>query len=265
MDPAERRQERRPNVLLRAVAGAWHVPAGITFLARTPSVRVPALFCGVVTGIFLMAGAASGLYLLQYVENVVIPAPGAVGETLGVLVPFLLGVGTLGGGAFVGLALALLACSGLLTRIGDAAERMVLGDEPAAAPPRDLRAGALLVAAAPVVLLVSMLPLVGPVLGSLLASAALSVHQTDAPLARRGRATFADRIAWHRRYLPESLGFGFAAIVLVLVPCAGFLVAAALAAGGAFLVLEFEEGRSVPQTEDVPTPSAPPAPSSHGA
>ena len=249
MDDPERRAATRPGAIARAVAGAWHVAAAIAFLARTPAVRLPALACAVVTFMFLSAGAASGIYLLQYVENVVIPAPGAVGETLGVLVPFLLGLGALGSGTFIGLALALLVCTPLLLKVSVAAERAVMGDaargtEGDAA--QAFKTSALLLVGAAPVLLLSMLPLVGPFLASLLAAALLAVQQTDVPLARRG-LDFAQRIAWHRRYLPESLGFGAAALVLLLVPCAGFLVTSALAAGGTFVVLEFEEGLSVPE------------------
>jgi hypothetical protein len=255
MESAERRTAPRPGAFRRAVAGAWHVPAGLTFLARTPAVRLPALFCGAVTGMFLTAGAGSGLYLLQYVENVVIPAPGAVGETLGVMVPFLLGVGLVGAGGYVGLTLALLACAPLLQKVALEAQRAVRPAEPA---PGDLgqalRASALLAVTSPLVLLLAMLPLVGPVLAALLASYGLAAQQTEVGLAR-AYPTLRERLAWHRRYLPEVLGFGFSGVMLVIVPCAGFLVAASLAAGAAFLVLEFEEGRSVPDSPEAPGPA----------
>lgn len=262
MDTGDRRAAPRPSAVRRAVAGAWHVPAGITFLARTPSVRLPALVCAVVALMCLVAGAATGVYLLQYVENVVIPAPGAVGETLGVLVPFLLGLGSLGAGTFAGLAFALLACAPLLRVVSVAAERAVVG-EPVATGAGDvalaLRSAALLLAGTVPVLLLAMLPIVGPFLAAPLAAALLAVQQTEVPLARRG-LDFAQRLAWHRRYLPESLGFGLAALVLLLVPCAGLLVTAAVAAGGTFLVLEFEEGLSVPEPDGtLPVEPLPPA------
>jgi hypothetical protein len=252
MESGERRTAPRPGAFRRAVAGAWHVPAGLTFLARTPPARLPALFTGAVTGVFLTAGAASGLYLLQYVENVVIPAPGAVGETLGVMVPFVLGVGLVGAGGFVGLCLALLACAPLLQKVALLAQRAVRPAEPG---PGDVahavRAAALLAAASPLVLLLSMLPLVGPLLALLLASYGLAAQQAEVALART-YPTLGGRLAWHRRYLPEVLGFGFAGLMLLIVPCAGFLVAASLAAGSEFLVLEFEEGQSVPDSPEAP-------------
>src|SRR5438034_435762 len=55
------------------------------------------------------------------------------------------------------------------------------------------------VLSAPVVLLLSLVPLVGPVVGTLWGAHALAFQQTDVPLARRGR-DFSARRAWHRRY-----------------------------------------------------------------
>jgi uncharacterized protein involved in cysteine biosynthesis len=108
--------------------------------------------------------------------------------------------------------------------------------------------------AAPGVLLLSLIPLVGPPLGILWGAHALALQQTDVPLARRGMG-FSARRAWHRRWRAESLGFGLAGLVTLLVPLANFLLAPALAVGGTLLVLELEEDLVVP---DRPAPA--PAP-----
>ena len=94
---------------------------------------------------------------------------------------------------------------------------------------------------APVVLLLSLIPLVGPVAGSLWGAHALAFQQTDVPLARRGR-DFRARRAWHRRYRAESIGFGLAGLITLIVPLANLLIGPALAVGGTLLVIEFEEG-----------------------
>jgi CysZ protein len=103
-----------------------------------------------------------------------------------------------------------------------------------------------------VVLLLSLVPLVGPVAGTLWGAHALAFQQTDVPLARRGR-DFRARRAWHRRYRAESIGFGLAGLVTVLVPFAILLIGPALAAGGTLLVIEFEEGVPAPERGEVVT------------
>jgi uncharacterized protein involved in cysteine biosynthesis len=55
--------------------------------------------------------------------------------------------------------------------------------------------------------------------------------------------------------MAESIGFGLAGLVTLLVPLAILLIGPALAAGGTLLVLEFEEGVPAP---DGSTPAASP-------
>jgi CysZ protein len=61
----------------------------------------------------------------------------------------------------------------------------------------------------------------------------------DYPLSRRGLGVGA-RIAWLRRNLGATLGFGLAAAFLLVVPCAGLLVLPFGVAGAARLALEVE-------------------------
>jgi CysZ protein len=107
-------------------------------------------------------------------------------------------------------------------------------------------------AAAPGVLLLGLIPLVGPPLAILWGAFALAFQQTDAALARRGLA-FADRRAWHRYWNLESLGFGVTGLVTLIVPFANILVIPALTVGGTLLVLELED-QLIPA--DVPPRSA---------
>jgi uncharacterized protein involved in cysteine biosynthesis len=93
---------------------------------------------------------------------------------------------------------------------------------------------------------------VGPVAGTIWGAHALAFQQTDVPLARRGR-DFRSRRAWHRRYRAESIGFGLAGLVTLIVPLANLLIGPALAVGGTLLVIEFEEGLPAPE----PTPQGP--------
>jgi uncharacterized protein involved in cysteine biosynthesis len=65
---------------------------------------------------------------------------------------------------------------------------------------------------------------------------------------------FGARRAWHRKWRPESLGFGLVGLVTLIVPFANLLLAPALAVGGTLLVLELEEDLVVPDR-----PARPPA------
>src|SRR5207245_9781453 len=99
--------------------------------------------------------------------------------------------------------------------------------------------------AAPAVLLLSLIPLLGPPLGLLWGAHSVAFQQTDMPLARRGM-DFGQRRAWHRQYRPESLGFGLVGLVFLFVPLANFLVAPALTVGGPLMVLELDKYRVLP-------------------
>jgi uncharacterized protein involved in cysteine biosynthesis len=80
---------------------------------------------------------------------------------------------------------------------------------------------------------------------------------TDPALTRRG-ATFRDKRAWHRRWLPESQGFGLAGMVGLLVPFANLLLAPALVAGATLLVVELEDlERSAQGAADPSAPAGP--------
>jgi uncharacterized protein involved in cysteine biosynthesis len=115
---------------------------------------------------------------------------------------------------------------------------------------QSFKGGLYFVAAAPGVLLLSMIPVVGPPLGMLWGAHALALQQTDVPLARRGMG-FGARRAWHRKWRAESLGFGLLGLMTLIVPFANLVLAPALAVGGTLLVLELEEDLVVP---DRPAP-----------
>jgi CysZ protein len=63
---------------------------------------------------------------------------------------------------------------------------------------------------------------------------------TDPALTRRG-LSFSDKRRWHRRWRAESLGFGLAGMLGLLVPFANLVVGPALVAGGTLLVLDLED------------------------
>ena len=76
---------------------------------------------------------------------------------------------------------------------------------------------------------------------------------TDPALTRRG-LSFREKRRWHRAWRAESMGFGLAGMVGLLVPFANLLLGPALVAGGTLLVLDLED-------VDADAPPAGPSPS----
>ena len=260
----ERRRRERPGIFRRAAAGAWHVPAGFVLLARTPKLWPLAILPAVLAVFCIVAGFFLGLFAIPLLEKVLVPGEGKIAERLGFLLTLALWIGTLIAGMILGLAVALLLSSPILEKISRMVEARVRGEviesyrgvgwEVAQA----LKGSMYLVFSAPVVLLLSLIPLVGPVAGTLWGAHALAFQQTDAPLARRGR-DFRARREWHRRYRAESMGFGLAGLVTLLIPVVNLFLGPALATGGTLLVIEFEEGLPAPDPAQ-PEPAAAPAP-----
>jgi uncharacterized protein involved in cysteine biosynthesis len=156
---------------------------------------------------------------------------------------------TLFSGLVLGLALALILASPLLELLQRRVEVLESGRSPDASRGilRDIVEslhGALYFAvAAPFVFVIGLIPFVGPPLAALWAASALAFQQTDSPLGRRGR-DFAARRRWHAEWRPESLGFGLAGLVTLVVPIVNLIAVPSLAIGAARLVIELESFES---------------------
>jgi CysZ protein len=236
----------RPNFLRRAAAGAWEVPAGFVFLARNPRLwplaALPALLAVLLTGVF----AFMGLLLVPRVDTTLAPTPGSLPEWLALPISLLLGMATVAAGAFLGFGLALALAAPLLDELSRRVEARARGQ--AEDSSRGLRAeildslkGALyFLVAAPVVLLLGLVPLVGPLLSLMLGARAVALQMTDPALSRRG-LRFADKRRWHSDWRVETQGFGLAGLVGLIVPFANLLLGPALVTGGTLLVLELED------------------------
>jgi CysZ protein len=247
----ERRRRERPGIFRRAAAGAWHVPAGFVFIFKTPAMWPLAILPALLAVTCVLGGLFLGLFAIPQLEKVLVPGEGKIAERLGFLLTLALWVGAAAAGMILGLAVALLLSAPILERISRMVEARVRGE--AVEHSRSLgwemfqafKGSMYFLLSAPVVLLLSLIPLVGPLAGTLWGAHALAFQQTDVPLARRGR-DFRARRAWHRRYRAESIGFGLAGLVTLIVPLANLLIGPALAVGGTLLVIEFEEGVPAP-------------------
>lgn len=246
-----------PGLLRRAAAGAWHVPAGFAFLLRRPRLwplaALPALLAVALFGL----GALVGLLVAYRLESVVLPEPGRLPEWAALPMTVLLWIATMGAGAFLGLGVALALASPLLEQLSRRVEALARGLAEDASPGfvfelrESLRGALYFLAAAPLLFLLGLVPLVGPFLSLMWGGRAVALQMTDPALTRRG-LRFADKRRWHREWRAESQGFGLAGMLGFIVPLANLLLGPALVTGGTLLVLELEDAAG-------PRPAAAPA------
>lgn len=213
----------RPGPIWRALAGAFHVPAGIAFLLGTLKFWPLAAYPAGLTAILLLLGLLGGLFAVPFADDLITPQ----GEERGVSALLLAAAVWAGlpiAGLLLGLALALLLASPILERLSWAVERHVRGEAIDARQggfvweaSQALRGALYFAARTPGVFLVSLVPFVGPALGALWGAHALAFQMTEPPLQRQGLDFWARRM-WHRRYRAESLGFGLAALVILFLP-----------------------------------------------
>ena len=236
----------RPGVLRRGGEGAWHVFSALWFLATRPSLWPLAVLPAVLSALGLVFGLLLGAFALRGAESVLLPEPGKLAPALAVVLTVTLWVSVLASGMLLGLGVALLLAGPLLERLSQHVER-IAGKNVRRVEKgltwevsQGLRGRLRLLAAAPGILLIGLVPLLGPVVSLLWSSYVLALQETEGPLTRRGFPSRARR-AWHQRYRAESLGFGMAGLAFLLVPVANFLLAPVLTVGATLLVLEFEE------------------------
>jgi len=234
----------RPGFLRRVAAGAWHVPAGFVFLLRHPSLWPLAALPAALTAVLLVAGLVLTWYFVPRIEDALAPSAARVGDLLALVGSVALGLMTLATGALLGFALGLALAGPVLDRLSERTERLVGGNLPPA-PGRGLRFEAVqslqtalfFAVAVPLAFLIGLVPIAGPPLATAWGGFAVGFQLTDGPLARHGMA-FKEKLEWHRRWRPESLGFGLVGLLALLVPLANFLMAPALVVGATRLVLE---------------------------
>lgn len=236
----------RPSRLRRAGAGAWHVFAGLWFLVRHPSLWPLAVLPSMLALGGIIAGTVLGTFAARWLESAVLPTQDRMSPVVSLLLTLAFWVGAMAAGVLVGLAVALMLASPVLDALSRRVEERQNGGAPAAGAgmrwelAESLKGSLYFLVAAPMVLLLSLVPVVGPPMGLLWGGHALALQQSDPALTRRG-LTFKARRRWHGRFRPESLGFGAAGLVLLLVPVANLLLVPALTVGATRLVMELDD------------------------
>jgi CysZ protein len=252
---------RRPSLPIRAAAGAWHVPAGFGFLLSRPGLWPFARLPVVIAVVLVFTGLVLAVFVGARIEAQLAPTPGTVPVWVELPVSLLLWTAILGSGVFLGLGIALALTSPSLDLLSSHVEARVRGRAgegsrgTAWEALQALKGSLYFLAAAPGVFLLGLIPVVGPFLAVGWGSWVLAFQMTDPALSRRGMS-FAEKRRWHRNWRPESLGFGVAGMVALLVPVANLVLAPALVAGGTLLVLDLEDV----DTLEPPETAAPPEP-----
>lgn len=236
----------RPHPLRRAAAGAWHTFSGVWFLLRHPGLwPLAALPAALAVG-GIVGGALLGTFSAGWLESTVLPAQGRMNPVASLLLTMTYWSGAMAAGVLIGLGIALLLAAPALDALSRRVEERQNGGLPAAGAglrwelAESAKATLYFLAAAPIVLLLSLVPLVGAPLALLWGGHALALQQTDPALTRRS-LSFTQRRRWHGRFRPESLGFGAAGLLLLLVPVANLLLVPALTVGATRLVMELED------------------------
>jgi CysZ protein len=236
---------RRPGFVRRAAAGAWHVPAGFGILLRSPRLWPLAVLPVALAVLLVFLGAVLGIFLIPRVEAQFAPTPGTRPVWIELPASLLLWTAVVGSGVFLGFGVALLLAAPALEQLSRQVEARVRGSSVDSSRgfvwelAQSLRGGVYFLLAAPGVLLLGLIPVVGPFLAAMWGGRAVAYQMTDPALTRRGLG-FKGRWRWHHEWLPESQGFGLAGMVGLLVPFANLLLAPALVAGGTLLVLALE-------------------------
>jgi uncharacterized protein involved in cysteine biosynthesis len=242
-------------------------------LVRHPRLWPLALLPVAVAFVLVTAGAIAGAFAVPRVQSLILPEPGHGPEVLVLLAMIGLWVGTVCAGMAFGLAVALFLTAPLLDLLSARVEGLLRGEVPGRSRGpgweifQSLRGALYFLAAAPFAFLISLIPIVGPVLGAFWVARALAFQLTDGPLTRRGLA-FREKRAWHQHWRAESQGFGLAGLVTLLVPFANFLLAPALAVGGTLLVMDLEPVHApaaAPVASVPPAPAEEPTPAEEGA
>lgn len=259
-----------PSLPRRLIAGAWHAPAGALFLLRRPRLWPLAVLPTLLAGGLVLTGLVAAAFAAPTAEEWLLPGHRQFSIGVEFALRLSLWLALLAGGAVSGVALALLVAAPVLDRLSRQVERLERGQVVDLG--RGLRwevaesiKGALrFVLAAPFVFLIGLVPFVGAPLALLWAGHAAAWQQTENALGRRGMG-YTDRRLWHGRYRAETLGFGVAAVLPLLVPLLNVVLAPfvvpALTIGGTRLVLELEEDAAAERApvELAPPPTAPEA------
>jgi len=250
---------RRPGLVLRAAAGAWHVPAGLAFLLRNRSLWPLSIAPAAIAAVLLTLGLVAGAFLAPAIETRFAPSQAHIPALLGLALTLSLWVGVVVATMALGLAASLLVTAPLLERLSRKVEAQLGGRGAGRVPTEQwdfalsMGTGLVFVGTAVAALALAIVPLVGPLLSTALSAPLLAYQAIDPTLSRRGLG-FDQKKIWHLRWRAEVVGFGLAALVALLVPVVNAFLPPALAVGATRLVLDLEGLESERGQVETPAP-----------
>lgn len=240
--------------LVRFLAGVSYIPGGASFLVRTPRVWPVAISPLIIAAALLMVGIFFGAFWAAWVQQSVF---GESLRTIPVWFAFIvltgLWAGSLAAGAIVALAIAFALLGPLFEKLSEKVEELSgihvrrskgLKWEIV----QSIKTAAYFALAAPVAIVIGLFPFVGPPLALLFTGHRVAFQTTDSVLLRRGM-DFRARQAFHKRFRPETLGFGIAAVLLF--PVLNVLAVPVFVVAATRLVNDLEAVNDMPSDEEI--------------
>ena len=240
--------------LVRFLAGVSYIPGGAVFLARNTALWPVAISPLVVAAGLLMIGLFMGAFWAAWIQQSLF---GESLRTIPVWFAFIvltgLWVGSLAAGGIMALAVAFALLGPLFEKLSQKVEELlgfkVMGSKGLRwEVVQSLKTAAYFALSAPVAILLGLIPVLGPLLALAFTGHRVAFENTDAVLLRRG-LEFRERQAFHKRFRPETLGFGVASVLLF--PILNVLAVPIFVVAATRLVNELEAVQAQPPDEDV--------------
>ncbi|MEO8500895.1 MAG: EI24 domain-containing protein [Vicinamibacteria bacterium] len=240
--------------LVRFLAGVSYIPQGAWFLLRNPRLWPVAISPLLIAALFLVIGVFSGAFWAGRVEQ------SLFGGALRSAPPWFsfvmvtgLWAGSLAAGAIVALALAFALLGPLFEKLSQKVEEIsgltVRGSRGLRwEMVQSVKTAAYFALSAPVAILLGLVPFLGPLLSLGFTGHRVAFQNTDAVLLRRGM-DFRERQQFHRRFRPETLGFGVASVLLF--PIMTVLAVPVFVVAATRLVNDLEAVRDSPSEEET--------------
>lgn len=241
--------------LVRFLTGISYIPGGAVFLVRNPRLWPVAASPLMIAAGLLLIGVFSGAFWAGRIEQAFFGgALRTVPPWLSFVVVTGLWAGSLAAGAILALAIAFALVGPLFEKLSQRVEE-ISGRAPQGSKGlrweivQSLKTAAYFALGAPVAILLGLIPFLGPLLALGFTGHRVAFQNTDAVLLRRGM-DFTQRHEFHRRFRPETLGFGVASVLLF--PIMNVLAVPIFVVAATRLVNDLEEYRAAPTGSSSP-------------
>ena len=239
---------------VRFLAGVSYIPGGAMFLLRNSRLWPVAVSPLIAAAFLLMIGLFMGAFWAAWVQQSLF---GETLRTVPVWFAFVvlvgLWAGSLAAGVIVALAVAFALLGPLFEKLSQRVEELsglaVRGSKGLRWEiAQSIKTAAYFALSAPVAIVLGLIPFVGPVIALAFTAHRVAFQNTDAVLLRRGM-DFRDRQEFHRRFRPETLGFGVASVLLF--PLMTVLAVPVFVVAATRLVSDLEAVRGTPSEEET--------------